>query len=127
MIAFCTHCWAEIDDQVNSCPGCGADQSFDTRSYEEKIVAALRHPLPAARARICWLIGETRIRDGVTELMALAKSDPDVYVQKAAIEALGTIGDTQSTILLREIGKGKNRFLAAAANKSVELANGSQT
>jgi HEAT repeat protein len=47
--------------------------------------------------------------------MKIVESDPDIYVQKAAVEALGTIGDPRSVELLRTIGDGKNRFLASAA------------
>ncbi len=61
MIAFCTHCWNEIDAAANPCPNCHADLGADSRSYEEKLVAALAHPLPAARVRICWLIAENNI------------------------------------------------------------------
>lgn len=47
--------------------------------------------------------------------MKIVESDPDIYVQKAAVEALGTIGDPRLVELLRTIGDGKNRFLASAA------------
>lgn len=115
MVAFCTRCWAEINDRDDLCPRCGADQTSDLRTYDQKIVDALGHPLPQARARICWLLGQNRIQEAVPRLMKIVESDPDIYVQKAAVEALGTIGDPRSVELLRTIGDGKNRFLASAA------------
>jgi uncharacterized membrane protein YvbJ len=60
VIAFCTHCWTEVDSEDLQCPKCGADFGNDARSYEQKLVAALRHPLPEARVRVCWLLGENR-------------------------------------------------------------------
>lgn len=119
MIAFCTRCWTEIDDRVEECPACGVNQTSDLRTYDEKIVDALRHPLPQARARICWLIGENCIREAVPRLMDIAESDPDIYVQKAAVEALGAIGDSRSDKFLRSMSRGQNRLLAVAASKGL--------
>lgn len=119
MIAFCTRCWREIDSEIAQCPRCGADQSHDLRSYEEKIVAALAHPLPEARARICWLIGETHIRAATPNLIEIVENDPDIFVQRAAIEALGALQDPRSDAILCAISRSDNRFLANAARESL--------
>jgi HEAT repeat protein len=112
-------CLAEVYAQVDYCPHCGADQTADPRSYEAKIVDALAHPLPEARARICWLIGENSIRSAVPSLMHLAEHDPDLYVQKAAVVALGVLQDPRAEALLRAISVSPNRFLAASAAESL--------
>lgn len=88
MIAFCTHCWAEVDSESPQCFRCDADLFTDSRSYEEKLIAALGHPLPAARVRICWLLGDKHILPAVPHLMELAEHDEDLFVQRAAIEAI---------------------------------------
>jgi len=119
MIAYCTHCWREVNSKDKVCPGCEADLTLDHRAYEEKLIGALAHPLPEARVRICWLIGENRIRQGVPDLMNLATNDPDLFVRKAAVEGLGTFCDSRSASLLRTISRSENRFLAAAAMKSL--------
>jgi len=120
MIAFCTHCWKEMDAEHNRCPHCGANLDMDKRSYQEKLVGALDHPLPAARVRICWLIGENRVGAAVPALMQMAGNDPDLYVQRAALEALGVLRDRRAVPLLVKISDGKNRFLAAIARKSLK-------
>ena len=61
MIAYCTHCWRELNSEDKVCPGCEADLTLDHRTYEEKLIGALAHPLSAARVRSCWLIGENYI------------------------------------------------------------------
>lgn len=119
VIAFCTQCWTEVDANIDRCPHCGADPGMDPRSYEEKLVAALGHPLPEARVRICWLIGENNIRTAVPRLMHLVEHDPDLFVRKAAVEALGALKDPRSENLLRAISRSTNRFLAGAARKSL--------
>ena len=120
MIAYCTHCWLEVNSEDKVCSGCEADLTLDHRTYEDKLIGALSHPLPAARARICWLIGENHIRQAVPNLMRLATNDPDLFVRKAALEGLGTLCDSRSASLLRRISSSENRFLAAAAKKSLD-------
>ncbi len=120
MIAYCTHCWLEVNSKDILCPGCEADLTLDQRTYEEKLIGALVHPLPEARERICWLIGENHIRQAVPDLMRLATEDPDLFVRKAALESLGVLKDPRSTSLLRTISKCENRFLASIAFKSLQ-------
>ncbi len=121
MIAYCTHCWRELNSETRVCPGCRADLALDPRTYEEKLIGALAHPLPEARARICWLIGENRVRQAAPDLMRLAAVDPDLFVRKAALEGLGALCDLRSAPLLRSISRSENRFLAAAARKSLDF------
>ncbi len=121
MIAYCTHCWREVNSEAEVCPDCEADLTLDQRTYEQKLIGALAHPLPEARVRICWLIGENRIRQAGSDLMRLAADDPDLYVRKAALEGLGALCVSHSTSLLRRISKGENRLLAAAARKSLDV------
>lgn len=52
--------------------------------------------------------------------MEIAESDPDIYVQKAAVEALGAIGDRRAEKFLQSISESANRFLAIAANESLK-------
>ncbi len=89
MIAYCTHCWREVSSEDKVCSGCKADLTLDHRTYEEKLIGAFVRPLPEARERICWLIGEKHIRQAVSDLMRLATNDPDLFVCKAALEGLG--------------------------------------
>ena len=121
MIAFCTHCWAEIDDALNVCSTCGEDLTSDPRTYEQKLVAALEHPLPAARVRICWLIGENKIQLAVPDLMKIAECDPDIFVRRAALEALAVLRDPRAAPLLEAISRSDNRFLAAVARRSLGI------
>ncbi|MGA9060204.1 MAG: HEAT repeat domain-containing protein [Terracidiphilus sp.] len=119
MIAFCTHCWSEIDAADDPCLKCHAHLGADSRSYEEKLVAALAHPLPAARVRICWLIAENNLHLAVPALMEAAVSDPDLYVRKAALEGLAALQDPRSVPLLRKISESDNRFLARAVKRGL--------
>jgi HEAT repeat protein len=125
MIAFCTHCWAEINDALNVCPRCQQNLTLDPRTYEQKLVAALEHPLPEARVRICWLIGENKIQLAVPDLMRIAEDDPDLFVRRAALEALAILRDPRAAPLLEAMSKSNNRFLAAATRRSLGVISSS--
>jgi HEAT repeat protein len=107
-------------DTNAQCPVCGTAQDFDPRSYRAKLIAALSHPLPEARARICWLIGENGVGAAVPVVVELANSDPDLFVRKAAIDCLGVLRDSSTVPVLRDLANAKNRFLARAAMRSLQ-------
>lgn len=121
MIAFCTHCWAEVDSSAVRCSYCASDLTTDPRSYEEKLVPALEHPLPAARVRICWLLRETHIIAAVPHLISVAEHDEDLFVQQAAVEALAELGDVRAVPLMRALSRGDNQFLKAKVEKGLIL------
>lgn len=121
MIAFCTHCWAEIDSRDVRCVHCGADLTNDPRPYEEKLAAALKHPLAETRARIYWLLGENQIVSAVPQLIATAEHDEDLFVQQAAVEALAGLRDNRALPLMHRLSQGDNHFLQSAAQKALAL------
>ncbi|HZT71939.1 MAG TPA: HEAT repeat domain-containing protein [Terriglobia bacterium] len=93
---FCPSCWSEVGTET-VCPKCGQDlQEFSGKSYEEKLIRALRHPEPTVPVRAATILGELGSRAAVEPLMDIATSTKDLYLQEAAIEALGQIGDVRA-------------------------------
>jgi len=112
MIAFCTNCWAEMSAVHNQCQLCGACTSADTRSYAEKLVAALSHPMPEVRTRVCWLIGKNEVREaerGTKRCRPLCA--------QSGIRGIGGMKGARAVSLLEAIRHGSNRFLVKAVTK----------
>lgn len=126
MIAFCTQCWTEVDSKDKRCRHCGMDFSKDSRSYEEKLIAGLDHPLPEARSRMCWLLGDKKIVRAVPRLVEVAQHDEDLFVRRGAIEALGKLYDMRALPPLKQISEGENHFLRTAAKASIANIEGSR-
>jgi HEAT repeat protein len=59
--------------------------------------------------------------------MEMAESDPDIFVQKSAVKALGALHDPRSDLLLRAISVSNNRFLAGTAKNSLRSSRRLQT
>jgi HEAT repeat protein len=106
MIFYCPACWSEIDERDMTCRDCGADIiALDRRSYEEKLIAALSHQEPTVPLRAAWLLGRLQVREAVPALVALARRAPDPYIQAAAVEALGQIGDPSVRPMLADLAE----------------------
>jgi HEAT repeat protein len=121
MLAFCTRCWMEMHSDAAVCPHCGAKVDDDPRAYDEKLKAALHHPLPHTRARICWLLGQRGGTAAIPNLLLMLK-DEDVYVRIAALRALGKIGDRSVLPVLEEAANNSSLIIRLAATQALEAA-----
>jgi hypothetical protein len=119
MIVFCTECWHEADSSQQLCPRCGADLAINSHTYEEKLASALDHPLPAARVRACWLIGLNNVQSAARKLMSLVEGDPDLFVRRAAVQALGKIHARDAVPLLQSLVGHEDHCMEAEARKSL--------
>lgn len=112
---FCPYCWHEVG-AVTCCPSCGADlRDFPGRSYEEKLILALHNPEPTVPVRAATVLGELGSLAAVDSLTNLASTSADPYIQEAAVESLGKIGDSRALICLDHLScEGGVRVRAAA-------------
>jgi len=119
MLAFCTRCWSEISASDLVCPECGARVDDDPRSFEQKLVAALAHPLPETRARICWVLGQKKAGWAVPHLLH-ALADRDLFVRVAALRALGEIGDSSALAALERAAADENLMIRTVAKRALD-------
>jgi len=102
---FCPSCWSEVGAEP-VCLVCGADiREMSATSYQQKLLRALYHPEPTVPIRAATILGELGSRAAVGPLIELAASTSDLYLQEAAIVALGRIGDGQAASLLRRLSR----------------------
>jgi HEAT repeat protein len=80
-------------------------REWTSKTYVEKLVAALGHPEPTTPLRAAWILGELRAASAVPLLMDVAEGSHDLFVRAAAVSALGRIGDPRALELLRRLGE----------------------
>lgn len=119
MIVFCTHCWHECDSSDQVCPNCKADLTLDARSYNEKLAAALEHPLPEARVRTCWLIGLNSVNEATGKLIEMVDRDPDIFVRRAAVQTLGKLHSREAVTVLEKLAAGEDHWMRLEARNSL--------
>jgi HEAT repeat protein len=112
---YCPSCLREIGT-AKVCPSCGVHvNDLPDRSYEEKLISSLRHPVPTVPIRVATILGELRSRAAVEPLINVALSRTDPYIQEAAVIALGRIGDPRARpCLIRLAEEGAVRVRLAA-------------
>lgn len=93
MTFYCTACWKEIREDDRKCPHCGADVSeHDRKSFDEKLILALRHPVRETAGIAVWILGEREVAAAVTPLIGLFERTDNPYLQREILGALGKIG-----------------------------------
>lgn len=100
---FCPNCWREVDEGGRICPHCGVDIEvfWRERDFVERLILALRHREPQTPIRAAWILGRLRDERAVAPLARLLQEAPDVYIARAAAEALGLIGTPAALAFLR--------------------------
>ena len=85
------------------CPNCGYDLSdFSSRSYEEKLLLALRHPVPESRMVAIQTLGDLHSQRALLELeRILGDLQEDVYTLRETVIAIAKIPGEYSKTLLK--------------------------
>jgi predicted amidophosphoribosyltransferase len=88
---FCPRCWHDFERDEARCPHCGLDieEFWNSKDYVEKLIAALHHPEKETPIRAAWLLGQLKDPRAVPPLIELVKETEDVYIARAAVQALG--------------------------------------
>jgi HEAT repeats len=94
-VVFCPHCYALITAGDAWCPVCGADlHDWHPKSYAERLILALNHPLADVRMRAIIALGLRRERAAEQALVACALRHPhDVVAGLEIINSLGLLRD----------------------------------
>lgn len=90
--AFCPACWGTLSSIDTRCRECGAEiEALSSRSYPEKLLAALDHPIGDVRERAAKLLGEVGEREAREPLIRIATESRDKYLAATALESLAML------------------------------------
>jgi hypothetical protein len=79
---FCLACFIPLAQEADTCPVCGARMAeLSERSYREKLVHALLHPLADIRMRAIIALGWRGESEAADELAACALRHPSDVVE----------------------------------------------
>ena len=98
MTFFCPICWKEIKGDVRRCPYCGSDiTEHEKKSFEEKLINALRHPERETVQRAVWILGKLKSVKAVDSLKNLFEQTGNPFLKIEILNAFGEIA-MQDTI-----------------------------
>ena len=119
---FCPACWVQSKEDRAICPDCGADirRILTSKSYAERLADALRHPEPATRLRVAYLLGLRQEVAAVPALAARAAETDDIYVSLQCLTALARIGTSQAWEAVASFSSDPRRVVSARAMALVQ-------
>jgi HEAT repeat protein len=117
----CPTCWGEVSPRDRTCPycGCDIDQQCEQSRYLDKLIRALRHPEPETPIRAAWILGKIGDREATSALIDAAEHSSDLFIRKAAIDALGELGDGRSVPAVRALCRDTSVLLREAATRAL--------
>lgn len=89
-VYFCWSCYGQVRRSSGRCPHCGGEiSSPEQADYAERLIWALRHPLPEVQASAVEVLGRQREVRAVPALRALVSDEEsDLYLAAAALAVL---------------------------------------
>lgn len=121
MVFFCQHCFKEIPPDATLCPYCGADiKSYDARSFEDKLIHALKHPLPETVGIAITVLGKIRSVRAIKPLKKLFSTSSDPYIQKEILDALFVIGGKEAERFVKKMLSHENVIVRKEAEMLVK-------
>lgn len=98
MTYFCPDCWKIIPAETKTCPFCGCDlEAASKRSYPERLIGALHHPVAETRVLAAEILGELRYCPAMKPLLERAKEElqercPDIQFLAALLRSARNVG-----------------------------------
>jgi soluble P-type ATPase len=120
---FCPKCWSDYPEDAARCPTCGLDilTFWRGKNYVEKLIAALDHPEAETPERAARILGNLGEEGAVESLIKLVSKTEDVYVARAAVEALAQIGTPQACDFLVKVAQSHRARMVREAAKGTTM------
>jgi len=120
---FCPKCWTDFPKEVAQCPNCGLDirAFWEGKIYVDRLIIALNHPEHETAERASRILGNLGEVRAVGDLINLVKTTQDVYVARAAVEALAEIGTPQACEFLVTVAQSHKARMVREAAKGATM------
>lgn len=87
----------------------------------ERLIVALNHPEHETSERASWILGNLGEERAVGDLIKLVNTTQDVYVARAAVEALAQIGTPQACDFLAKVAQSHKAGMVREAAKGTTM------
>lgn len=113
---FCPNCWNTLVESAAECPHCRFNLSEAAqRSYEERLIAALRHRVPEYRVTAAQILGRRGCAAALPEFRRILETEHDLCLLKTVLRALEDIEEPLSAELIQAATRHPSRPVAKLA------------
>jgi len=97
MRKFCLNCGLDMPPETTVCPMCGVSLAGEDSDFVDRLIAALRHPVPD-RAGLAINILADMLHEprAILPLIHLLSTSNDAEILRQAVQALGHFGDPRA-------------------------------
>lgn len=113
---FCPNCWNTLAEGAAQCPHCAFNlREAAHRSYDERLIAALRHRVPEYRVTAAQILGRRGCAAALPEFRCILETEHDIYLLRAVLRALKNIEEPLSIELIQSATRHRSRLVASLA------------
>ncbi|MFQ3567634.1 MAG: HEAT repeat domain-containing protein [Aggregatilineales bacterium] len=103
-------------EDAAQCLHCGFNlREAAQRSYEERLIAALRHRVPEYRVTAAQILGRRGCAAALPEFRRILETEQDLYLIKTVLRALKDIKEPLSVELIQSATRHPSRLVANLA------------
>ncbi len=120
MIFFCPVCWSEINAGGKKCHYCGADiTEHEKKSFEEKLINALKHPERETVKRSVWILGKIKSVKAVAPMKELFMRTDNPFMKLEILNSLNEIGTGAALDFIMEVSSFEKGIIMKKAKELV--------
>jgi HEAT repeat protein len=118
---FCPICWKEISEDDKRCPHCGSDiTEHEKRSFEDKLINALKHPERETVQRAVWVLGKIKSVKALEPFKTLFKRTGNPFLKIEILNALSEIATQDAFNLIATALDSKESIVRRKAREIAE-------
>jgi len=113
---YCPNCWTEVEEDTSKCPNCGyVIDHFELLSYEDKLLAALNHPLPERRIMAAHILGTIGSQRALKEFRNIIQVETNYFFLRAVLIATAKINHPDRLQILQMAKKHESKLVRTLA------------
>jgi len=111
---YCPNCWMILRENEKTCSDCGYIlKEFEKLTYEDKLLAALYHPLPERRMMAAQILGIRKCQRALPEFhKIIIGKETDYYFLRTVLLATAMINHPDRNVILQKATRHNSQLVA---------------
>jgi len=118
---YCPNCWTIVTETEKICPICGYIlEEFEKMEYEDKLLAALHHPVPERRIMAAQILGDLKSQRALPEFLKIfIGGEQDYFFLRSILLATVKVNHPVRMLILEEASRHPSTLVSKLANELI--------